>query len=214
MKRAGEKSPAAFADAHVSFRSAKAFRAWLAKHHAVETELLVRLYRVHALARGMGYSEALDEALCFGWIDGVRRSLDADSFSVRFTPRKKGSIWSGVNIRRVAALQAAGRMATAGEAAFARREERKSRVYSFENEERVLDAAQVKRFRANARAWKHFQARPPWYRRTSIFWVVSAKRAETRERRLGELIERSERGEPIEALRRTGSRADGSFAES
>lgn len=207
MKREGKPDPASFADAHASFASAKEFRAWLAKHHASERELLVRLYKVHARARGMGYSDALDEALCFGWIDGVRRSLDADSYSIRFTPRKKGSIWSGVNIKRVAALEAAGRMRAPGTAAFARREEQKSRVYSFESAERQLDAAQKKRFRANARAWKDFLSRPPWYRRTSIFWVVSAKREETRSRRLEILIDRCARSEPIEPLRRPGPRA-------
>ena len=207
MKRPGKADPVTFADAHASFASAKAFRAWLAKHHAAERALLVRLYKVHALASGMGYSDALDEALCFGWIDGVRRSLDADSFSIRFTPRRKGSIWSSVNIEKVALLEAAGRMRAPGRAAFARREERRSRVYSFESEERQLDAVREKRFRANARAWKDFQTRPPWYRRVSIFWVVSAKREATRDRRLDILIDRCARGEQIEVLRRPKSRA-------
>jgi uncharacterized protein YdeI (YjbR/CyaY-like superfamily) len=207
MKRPGKTDPKSFAGAHASFASAKEFRAWLAKNHASERELFVRLYKVHARAHGMGYSDALDEALCFGWIDGVRRSLDADSFSVRFTPRKKASIWSDVNIKRVAALEEAGRMRKPGREAFARREERKSRVYSFESAERLLDTAREKRFRANARAWKDFQSRPPWYRRTSIFWVMSAKREVTRDRRLEMLLDRSTRGEPIEPLRRPGSRS-------
>ncbi|HKA90431.1 MAG TPA: YdeI/OmpD-associated family protein [Haliangiales bacterium] len=185
-----------------AFASAAEFRAWLARH-AGEPELVVRLYKTHARARGMTYKEALDEALCFGWIDGVRRSIDADTFSVRFTPRKPKSYWSAVNIRRARELEAEGRMAPAGLAAFRDRAVARER-YSFESRVRELGPAETKALRARARAWAYYQAQPPWYRRTSAFWVMSAKKAETRARRLAQLIAASEKGEPIGPLRRPG----------
>ena len=180
MKIRGQRAGvASFAAAHRSVRSARAFRSWLSRHRGSETELPVRLFKVHALITGRGYSDALDEALCFGWIDGVRRSLDADGFSLRCTPRKKGSNGSVVNIKRVLALRAAGRLAPPG-----------------------LEAAMETRFRTNAPAWRDFLARPPWYRRTSIHWVISANRPETRDRRLSILIDRCAHGPPIDPLRR------------
>jgi uncharacterized protein YdeI (YjbR/CyaY-like superfamily) len=187
------------------FRSARAFRAWLGKHHATATELVIHLFKTHASERGMGYAEALDEALCFGWIDGIRRAHDEDSFTVRFTPRKPNSIWSAVNIRHVARLEAAGRMRPPGLAAFARRTEKRSRVYSFESRNVELAPAYARRFRANRSAWSYFESQAPWYRRTSVFWVMSAKQDETRERRLGVLIDCSARGTPIPQLMRKPS---------
>src|SRR5580765_3208304 len=169
----------------VAFANAAAFRAWLAKHHASEKELVVQVFKTSAAHRGLGHREALDEALCFGWIDGVRRSHDADSFTVRFSPRKPRSKWSLVNIRRVGELEAAGRMRKPGLAAFRARDENDPRRYSFESKPVALDPALEKRLRANGRAWRYFQEQAPWYRRTSSFWVMSAKREETRERRLG-----------------------------
>lgn len=162
----------------------------------------MRCYKVHAGDQGLIYREALDEALCFGWIDGVRRAVDEESFRVRFTPRKPTSYWSAVNIRRATELANEGRMHAAGRAAFEAREARKPARYSFENKPKELDPPLKKKFRANKQAWTFFQAQPPWYQRTSTFWVMEAKRVETRERRLAELIASSAKREPIKLLDR------------
>ena len=165
----------------------------------------MRCYKSHAKDKGLSYRQALDEALCFGWIDGVRRSVDVDSFSTRFTPRKPKSKWSAVNIRRAAELEAEGKMTEAGRKAFAARHANRSTHYSFEEKPRKLDAAGNRLFQANRPAWEFFQAQAPWYRRTSIFWVTEAKREETRRRRLAALIACSARGEPIGPLKRPKS---------
>jgi uncharacterized protein YdeI (YjbR/CyaY-like superfamily) len=185
-----------------TFSSPRKFRQWLDANHGKSKELLVRCYKVGARKKGLTYREALDEALCFGWIDGVRRAVDAESFSTRFSPRKSRSKWSHVNLRRARELQAQGRMHAAGLAALAARETTSSRRYSFEERPRKLDPASGRAFRANPKAWKFFKHQPPWYQRTSIFWVMEAKRKETRERRLSELIACSARGEPIKPLDR------------
>ncbi|HVO12940.1 MAG TPA: YdeI/OmpD-associated family protein [Vicinamibacteria bacterium] len=186
-----------------AFRSAAAFRAWLEAHHASASELLVRCFKVSARDRGVTYTEALDEALCFGWIDGVRRAVDAHSFSVRFTPRKAKSYWSAVNRRHAERLQADGRMHPAGLAAFRKAAGAGAGAYSFERRPQSLPPAYQKRLRARPRAWAFYQQQPPWYRRTSAFWVISARREETRERRLAELIACSEEQRPIGPLART-----------
>jgi uncharacterized protein YdeI (YjbR/CyaY-like superfamily) len=186
----------------VTFATARAFRAWLTEHHRTARELVVRCARARAGNPGISYTEALDEALCFGWIDGVRRRVDDDGFSVRFTPRKPKSVWSAVNIRKAKALEAAGRMQPAGRAAFAAREERGSRRYSYESKPEALDPKFERAFRRNRPAWRFFQSQPPSYRRTSVFWVMEAKREETRARRFGTLLECSARGERIPLLRR------------
>lgn len=183
------------------FRTPDAFRAWLARHHASVRELLVRCYRVHAADRGITYAQALDEALCFGWIDGVRRSVDADSYSQRFTPRKATSTWSRVNIAHVERLKAAGRMTQPGLEAFARRAPERTGIYSFERQT-PLAPAFVKAFRAKKTAWAYYQAQPPGYRRTTAQWVMSAKQEPTRQRRFAVLVECSGRGEPIPLLDR------------
>jgi uncharacterized protein YdeI (YjbR/CyaY-like superfamily) len=172
-----------------AFKSGAEFGAWLAKHHASEEALVVRLFKTSANDKGMGYKAALDEALCWGWIDGVRHALDEESFTVRFSPRKAKSNWSAINIRRVGELEAEGRMKEPGLAVFRQREEKRSRVYSFENKPAKLDAAHEKRFRANKAAWAFFQEQPPGYQRTVCFWVMSAKKPETQERRLDVLID-------------------------
>jgi uncharacterized protein YdeI (YjbR/CyaY-like superfamily) len=186
----------------VTFASREAFRRWLEQHHATSKELVVRCYKMAAKAKGLTYPEALDEALCFGWIDGVRRAVDAESFSNRFTPRRPRSKWSRVNIRRVGELEAAGRMHEAGRTAFAQRDGNRSTRYSFEEKPARLGRKAEKAFRTNEAAWSFFRAQPPWYQRTSVFWVMDAKREETRVRRLAELIARSARGEPIKLLDR------------
>lgn len=171
-----------------AFRTPAAFRAWLQSNHRTAPELVVRLYKVAFADRGLTYGQALDEALCFGWIDGVRRGLDAESFSVRFTPRKLRSIWSRVNVAHVERLAREGRMAAAGMAAFAARDEARTGIYSFERAALKLDPAYERRFRANKQAWAYWQAQPPGYRRLNVFRVMSAKQEATRERRLGILI--------------------------
>ncbi len=183
-----------------AFASPAAFRCWLEKNHAATAELYVCCYKVSAAERGVTYAQALDEALCFGWIDGVRKSLDADSFSVRFTPRKQGSKWSAVNLRHVARLRAAGRMHVAGEAVFAARDKKKA-GYSYEDRPQELTPAYAKRLRAHARAAAYFSAQAPWYQRACAHWILSAKQPATQERRLAELIACSARGEPVPPLR-------------
>jgi uncharacterized protein YdeI (YjbR/CyaY-like superfamily) len=172
----------------------------LREHHRSATELLVRCYKVAAKDKGLTYREALDEALCFGWIDGVRRGVDHESFSTRFTPRRGRSTWSAVNIRRAQELQDEGRMHRAGRDAFAARDARNSRRYSFESKPRKLAPSYQKTLKANERAWRFFQAQAPWYQRTSIFWVMEGRQEVTRLRRLAQLIECSTEGRAIKPL--------------
>jgi uncharacterized protein YdeI (YjbR/CyaY-like superfamily) len=183
-----------------SFKTQAAFRKWLAKHHDSHSELMLRLYKVHALHRGIGYRQALEEALCWGWIDGVVRSLDADSFQQRYTPRTPRSNWSRVNIARMRKLIAAGKAAAPGIAAFERRNKIASAPYSFENRHITLAPAFRKRLKANSRAWKFFQSEPPGYRRTAEFWVMQAKKAETRERRFRTMLDRMAKGQRMGIL--------------
>jgi uncharacterized protein YdeI (YjbR/CyaY-like superfamily) len=175
-----------------AFKTQKDFRAWLKKNHATETALIMRLFKVHAKHRGIGYREALDEALCWGWIDGVVRRLDEDSFQQRFTPRKAKSNWSAVNIKRMNELIAEGKVAKPGLAAFARRTTTKPAPYSYENRATIrLAPAFVKRFKAEPQAWDFFEALPPGYKRLMIFRVMDAKREDTRERRFAQLLDLS-----------------------
>jgi uncharacterized protein YdeI (YjbR/CyaY-like superfamily) len=169
-------------------------------------ELVVGFYKTGSGKGGLTYREALDEALCAGWIDGVRRSVDAASYSIRFTPRKSRSTWSAVNIRRAEELSRLGLMQAPGQAAFAERDVQRAKLYSYERETGSLEPAQEKRFQANARAWKFFSAQPPYYRRTATWWVISAKREETRERRLATLIADSAQGRKIAPLDISSSR--------
>jgi uncharacterized protein YdeI (YjbR/CyaY-like superfamily) len=171
------------------------------RHHASASELLVGFYTKETGRPGMACDEALDAALSFGWIDGVRRRVNDESFCIRFTPRKARSYWSAVNIRKANALIARGEMTPAGLAAFERRARSTDRRYSFENKPSALPAPFLKQLQANARAWADWNARPPGYRRTVTFWVVSAKQQATRERRLATLIACSARGERIPAMR-------------
>lgn len=185
-----------------TFRTPAAFRAWLEKHHATAKELEIRLFKVHAAHKGLTYTQALDEALCFGWIDGVLHRLDEDSFSQRYTPRKPRSNWSRRNIEHVERLKKAGRMTPAGLAAFEAREAQRSGVYSFEQERSPLAPAYLKAIRANRAAWAFFQGKAPGFRRLMGHWIMSAKREETRARRLEMLIDCSARGRKIPPLER------------
>jgi uncharacterized protein YdeI (YjbR/CyaY-like superfamily) len=184
------------------FRTPAPFRSWLEKNHAGTSELILRLYKTHSAHKGITYAQALDEALCFGWIDGVRRGFDKDSFTARFSPRRTRSTWSKVNVAHVRRLIKEGRMAKPGLAAFEARDHQRTGVYSFEQRPSQLSPALGRKFRADKKAWKFFQDQAPWYRRTSIYWVMSAKHEETREKRLGILIECSGHGKPIPGLAR------------
>lgn len=168
------------------------FRNWLEKYHDKETELLVGFYKVGTGKPSMTWSQSVDEALCFGWIDGVRKSIDKDSYCIRFTPRRPKSVWSAVNIKKVEELTKLGLMQPAGIAAFAKREESKSRIYAYENEPQQLPADFEKLFAANKKAWAFFQKQAPYYRKLATKWVMSAKQEATRESRLARLIFESE----------------------
>jgi len=176
------------------FSSPAQFRQWLEKNHDSAAELLVGFHKKDSGKKSVTYPQALDEALCFGWIDGVRRSLDETSYTIRFTPRKPRSIWSNVNVRHVERLTKEGRMAEPGRKAYALRDPKRTGIYAFENEVREFSPEFEKKFRANKPAWQFFQSEPPSIRRTCIFWVMSAKKEETRLRRLEQLIARGEQG--------------------
>src|SRR5712691_2799868 len=170
------------------------FRAWLEEHYAEARELWVGFRKKGSGSPSITWPEAVDEALCFGWIDGIRKSIDDTSYTIRFTPRKRGSIWSDVNTARVHELTKLGRMHPAGLEAFAKRDAKRAGVYSYERRNAQLDPAYEQRLKANEKAWELFSARPPWYRRAAVSWVMSAKQEATRLRRLARLVEDSENG--------------------
>jgi uncharacterized protein YdeI (YjbR/CyaY-like superfamily) len=173
----------------VFFSTPDRFRQWLTKNHDRFAELWVGYYRKDSGRPSITWPESVDEALCFGWIDGIRKKVDHESYKIRFTPRRAKSIWSAVNIARVAVLTGAGRMRSTGIAAFARREENNSRTYSFENRGLArLSAGDERAFRRERAAWNFFEAQPPGYRRLMAWWIISAKRPETRRTRLQRLI--------------------------
>jgi uncharacterized protein YdeI (YjbR/CyaY-like superfamily) len=178
------------------FDDAAAFRAWLEANHETAPELLVGFRKKATGLPSIDWPQARDEALCFGWIDGVRHSLGPDSYTIRFTPRRKGSIWSKVNVARYAALTAEGRMTEAGVRAYEENKERTG-VYAYENEPKVLTDAETERFRSNPAAWADWERRPPGYRRVVLHWITSAKKPETRARRLATLIEDSAAGRKL-----------------
>jgi uncharacterized protein YdeI (YjbR/CyaY-like superfamily) len=166
------------------------FRAWLAKNHGAFDELWVGFYKRDSGKPSITWPESVDCALCFGWIDGVRKSLGEESYMIRFTPRKPESTWSAINIRRVEAMTKDGLMHAVGLAAFAKRSQKKSAIYAYEQRKAAqLDVEAEKQFRANKKAWKFFQSMPAWYRRTATYWVISAKREETKQKRLATLID-------------------------
>lgn len=184
------------------FRSEQAFRAWLKKNHTKSTELVVGFYKKGSGKPSITYPEARDQALCFGWIDGVRRALDNTSYSIRFTPRKTRSIWSNVNIGRVEELTKLNQMAPAGLKAFEARDGKRSGIYAFENKPTRLSPEYEKEFKANKEAWDFFRSMPPWYQRTASFYAMSAKKEETRLKRLRQLIADSADKRSIKELRR------------
>jgi len=179
------------------FASAADFRAWLETHGASSRELWVGFYKKASGRGGLTYKDAVDEALCFGWIDGIKKRVDESSFTHRFTPRTASSIWSAINLKRMKELLASGRVADAGRAVFERRDPRRARKYSFENPPAAFDAELERRFKANRRAWTFFAAQPPGYQKVLRFWVMSARKEETRLRRLDALIKDSAEGKRI-----------------
>ena len=173
------------------FKTPADFRKWLTKNHEAVAELWVGFYKKDSGKPSITWPESVDEALCHGWIDGVRKSVDETSYKIRFTPRRPRSIWSAVNIKRVAELTKQGRMTPAGEKAFAARSDYRSGIYAYEQRSPELPAEYAKHLRKNKAAAKFFESQPPSYRKLAMWWIVSAKQEETRLKRLAKLIEAS-----------------------
>jgi uncharacterized protein YdeI (YjbR/CyaY-like superfamily) len=188
-----------------TFRSREEFRRWLEKNHDCLPELWLGLYNKRSEKKSITYREAVDEALCFGWIDGVRQSVNPTTYKQRFTPRKTKSYWSAVNVRRFAELKELGRVAAPGLKAFEQRKD-DSGKYSFESRPKKLPPAYTRQFKSNPKAWDFFHAQAPWYQRTASFWVLSAKREETRQRRLATLISDSDKGHRLGVLTSKGKK--------
>lgn len=184
------------------FATPAEWRAWLERHHAHEREIWVGIYKKGSGRPSITWPEAVDQALCFGWIDGVRKGIDDVSYMNRFTPRQPRSTWSAVNVARVDELTRLGLMRPAGLAAFAERREQTTAIYAHEQAPPQLDAESEQAFLANDRAWRFFSAQAPWYQRAAIWWVISAKKAETRRKRLATLIDASDQGRRVEQLSR------------
>lgn len=187
-------------DQPLFFKTRSSFRKWFEENHDKATELLVGFYKVNSGKASITRSESVDEAICFGWIDGVRKSINEESYCIRFTPRKPKSIWSTINIKKVEELSRQGLMHPFGIAAFAKRTENKSGIYSYEKEAAILSKDFIKKFKANKKAWKFFQSMPPSYTNTAIHWVMTAKQETTKVKRLEELIRDSEAGRKIKRL--------------
>jgi len=185
------------------FPSISAWRAWLEEHHAGTGELWVGLYKRESGRPSITWPEAVDGALCFGWIDGIRKSIDGISYKIRFTPRKPRSVWSAINVRRATELSTQGLMQPAGLAAFQRRDGNRSEIYSYEQRTSAqLPAAYQKKFRSHPDAWRFFRSQAPGYQRICSWWVISAKKEETRWKRLAALIEHSNHQRKLPALAR------------
>lgn len=184
------------------FKTSTDFRQWLLKNHDKEKELWIVYYKKASDKQTIKYKEAVDEALCFGWIDGVANAIDDVSYKQRFTPRTKKSIWSQVNIRRVAELTKAGRMHESGLMVFKNRDPKREKLYSAEQKDLAFDPLSLKRFKANKKAWAFFQSKPPSYQKPAIWWIVGAKKPETKEAHLQTLIQDSEAGRTLKHLTR------------
>jgi len=179
------------------FPTPAAFRKWLAANHTKAKELVVGFYKKGSGKPSITWPESVDEALCFGWIDGVRNSIDEESYRIRFTPRKPSSVWSAVNIRNVERLIKEKRMQPAGLKAFKARKDNRSGIYAYEQRSPELVEPYAGIFKRNKAAWKFFQAQPPYYRKTMNWWIVSAKQEGTRSKRLDKLIEESAKGKRL-----------------
>lgn len=191
----------------IFFATPQEFRDWLETHHAQHSQLLVGFYKKSSGKPSITWPQAVDEALCFGWIDGVRNTINEVSYMIRFTPRKPSSVWSAINIRRASELSSSGLMHPAGLKAFERRSDGKSAIYAYEQRGSAeFPATYAEQFRSRKRAWEFFQAQAPWYQRNATYWVVSAKREETRHRRLLRLMEDSEAQRRLAHLSRPAGR--------
>ncbi|MEN2399010.1 YdeI/OmpD-associated family protein [Flavobacterium sp. MC2016-06] len=175
------------------FATQEAFRKWLEENYKEQKELLVGFYKVNSGKPSMSWSESVDQALCFGWIDGVRKSIDKDSYTIRFTPRKPSSIWSSINIKKIEDLTQAGLMKPEGLKAFSLRTESRSNIYSHEKEPVPLDDVYVNQFKSNTTAWEFFEKQAPSYKKVMIHWIMSAKQEKTRQSRLEKTIAESEK---------------------
>jgi uncharacterized protein YdeI (YjbR/CyaY-like superfamily) len=188
------------------FKTPAEFRKCLTTHHAKAEELMVGFYKTKSGKKSITWPEAVDEALCFGWIDGIRRSIDETSYQIRFTPRKARSTWSSINIKRVDELMKLGKMQPSGIKAFEKRDEKRSGIYAYEQRGQELPKIYMDRFKENKKAWKFFSGQAPWYQRTATWWVISAKREETKLKRLGKLISDSANEKRIDQLTRPDAR--------
>jgi uncharacterized protein YdeI (YjbR/CyaY-like superfamily) len=185
------------------FATPEDFRKWLEKNHDKETELSVGFYKKGSGKPSITWPESVDQALCFGWIDGVRHRIDDEAYKIRFTPRKPRSIWSAVNIKRIEELIEAGLVHQTGLDAYERRDDARSKIYAYEREHVKLSKEHEAKFKKNRKAWEFFESQPPSYKKPALWWVASAKQEATRERRLETLIKDSENGERIAQLRPT-----------
>jgi len=191
----------------IFFGTPAELRAWFEANHDTATELWLGYHKKRSGRPSVTWHDVVDQELCFGWIDSVRYSLGDDMSAQRITPRRKRSVWSAVNIRRFAELERMGLVHPSGRAAFEARDEARSRIYAYENQSAGLDGARETEFRRHKAAWRFFESQAPWYRRTASYWVMSAKREETRDRRFKTLIERSKMGERIGPLTRPSPRS-------
>lgn len=178
----------------VFFEKSSKFRTWLKNNHDTASEILVGFYKVNSGKPSMTWSESVDEALCYGWIDGIRKSRDNESYTIRFTPRKKDSIWSAVNLNKVAELIKLNKMCPAGLSVYEMRKESKSKIYSYENEPVCFDSAAEDIFKRNTKAWDFFETLAPSYKKSTIFWVMNAKQEATKYKRLAIIIAECEMG--------------------
>ena len=185
----------------VFFATPKDFREWLEKNHTIETELLVGFYKVSSGKKSITWSESVDQALCFGWIDGIRKSIDSISYCIRFTPRKPLSIWSSVNIKKIEELKDQGLMHTKGLEIFEMRKENRSGIYSYEKAPVLFSKDFETKLKANKKAWAFFKSMPPTYQKIATNWVMGAKQEATRIKRLHNLIQDSEAGMKIKSQR-------------
>jgi len=184
------------------FRSPEAFRLWLKSNHSSAKELWVGYHKKAAGKASLTWPESVDEALCYGWIDGIRNTVDETRYTIRFTPRSPSSSWSAVNIRRARALIKEGRMRASGLQAFKRRHTSQPQRYSYENRPTDLPPTYLKRLKANKEAWSFYRSQPPWYRRAATWWIISATREETKLKRLSALIRDLALGRTIRPLSR------------
>jgi uncharacterized protein YdeI (YjbR/CyaY-like superfamily) len=186
----------------IFFQNTETLRKWYEENHLKTSELLVGFYKTVTQKATITWSESVDEALCFGWIDGIRRSIDGESYCIRFTPRKPGSNWSAVNIEKTENLIRSGRMMEAGLAAYSKRKDNKSRIYSYETDKEFrLPEEMADEFMKNTSAWQFFQSQSHSYRKITIRWLLSARQEATQQKRLAELISSSEAGDWIKAMR-------------